>query len=307
MATAFGKLILFGEHAVVHGQPSIAIPLRAVQVSTSITPRPQGDGLWITSKQLEHPLSLSDTQLPDALRYPIELALRHFNITQQPNIEVTISSTIPMASGFGSGAALAKALIDTIADALHQTIDPDALNQLVYEVEKIHHGTPSGIDNTVIVYEHPIYFVKDQPIEPINISTPMTLLVATLPHATSTYITVGDVNRLYENEPEHISIVFHSIGDIVRTARQALQNGDPLLLGKLMLDNHHYLQTLTVSDEQLDQLCYEAINAGALGAKLSGGGRGGNMIALVTDSTKANVKAALLANGAATVIETQIG
>lgn len=305
MARAFGKLILFGEHAVVHGQPAIAVPLRSIHVDVTSQVTASG-GLRLVSDQNAEDVPISDARLGLALRTPIELALRHFNITTPPNAILRLQSTIPVASGFGSGAALSAALIQAITELVGQPIERDTLNTLVYEVEKLHHGTPSGIDNTVIVYDTPIFYIKDQPIQHLTISRPMQLLVATLPHATPTYITVGDVGKLYELNPERFGGIFKTIGQLVDWARQALVDGDEAALGQLMQANQYHLQTLTVSDELLDRLCDAALDAGALGAKLSGGGRGGNMIALVTPDRQAAVEATLLAHGAVSVIPTTL-
>jgi mevalonate kinase len=94
---------------------------------------------------------------------------------------------------------------------------------------------------------------------------------------------------------------------LVNQARQAIESGDIEQLGRLMTRNHGYLRVLTVSSPELDALVQAALDAGALGAKLSGGGRGGNMIALVTAETKAAVRAALLSAGAKQVFETTVG
>lgn len=303
MARAFGKVILFGEHAVVHGQPAIAVPLRSIHIEVIGQSTPAG-GLRIVASQDSEELPISDERLSLALRTPIQLALNHFNITIAPNALLRLQSTIPIASGFGSGAALSSALIQAIAELVAQPLDRDTLNALVYEVEKLHHGTPSGIDNTVIVYDTPIYYIKDQPIQHLTIGRPFHLLVATLPHATPTYITVGDVGKLYESNPARFGGIFKTIGQLVEWARQALIDGDEAALGQLMQANQYHLQTLTVSDDVLDRLCDAALDAGALGAKLSGGGRGGNMIALVTPERQAAVETTLLANGAVSVFST---
>ncbi len=303
MVQAFGKVILFGEHAVVHGQPAIAMPLRAISVTVKGEKTAEG-GLRLVSDQNPEGLPISDATLDQALRLPIELALKHFNINPTPNLLLRLHSTIPVASGFGSGAALSTALIRAVAETLQLSLERETLNALVYEIEKLHHGTPSGIDNTVIVYETPIYFVKDQPIQHLTVGKPLHFLVATLPHATPTYITVGDVAKLYAANSERISAIFKTIGQLVEWGRQAITEGDAPAVGHLMQANQHHLQTLSISDNLLDQLCDAALDAGAMGAKLSGGGRGGNMIALVTPDLQAQVEAALLANGAVRVIST---
>ncbi|RMG89418.1 MAG: mevalonate kinase, partial [Chloroflexi bacterium] len=168
------------------------------------------------------------------------------------------------------------------------------------------HGTPSGVDNTVIVYEQPVYFVKGQPIERLVFSEEYRLLIADTGKAALTRIAVGDVRKLYEREPERIQPVLDEIGEVVVQARLALEAGDSLTVGKLMWRNHELLDQLTVSSAELDALVAAARNAGALGAKLSGGGRGGNMIALVTEETRSEVREALIAAGAVRVFETVV-
>ena len=184
------------------------------------------------------------------------------------------------------------------------------MNALVYEVEKRHHGTPSGIDNTVIVYEKPVYFARISPTEAIEtfpIARPFTLLVADTGQASPTHIAVGDVRRLYEAEPDRIGAIFTRIGEIVRAARRGIESGAVESLGPLMDENHALLRDLTVSSESLERLCQAARAAGAWGAKLSGGGRGGNLIALVSPERADSVADALRAAGAVNVIQTTVG
>ena len=311
-ASAPGKIILFGEHAVVHGQPAIAVPLTAVQATVTARPAAQDSGITVRVPTGDHTLHLDalnnlDSANPahNALLYPLVVALRAI---QQPipDLTFTVESTIPMASGLGSGAALAAALIRALGAALDHPFDNHALNPLVFEVEKRHHGTPSGIDNTVIVYAQPVFFVRDHPIQTFSIARPFTVLVADSGKSSPTHITVGDVRQLYQADPTHIGGIFARIGDIAQAARTAIESGTIEVLGPLMDENHHLLQQLTVSSEELDRLCYAARQAGAWGAKLSGGGRGGNVIALAEPATAGPVIAALCAAGAVNVIQTTV-
>jgi mevalonate kinase len=326
LAQAPGKVILFGEHAVVYGQPAIAVPLLAVRVTVTAEAAAPGSGVTIHAPEVGvtariEPSAISrqlsaisyqpsagaiqESPLQDALIYPVKVALRALKIGA-PDVTLTVRSTIPIASGLGSGAALAAALMRAISAAAGHPLDNDTLNPLVYEVEKRHHGTPSGIDNTVIVYEKPVYFVRDQPIETFTIARPLTLLVADTGQSSPTKIAVGDVGKLYEAEPERIGAILAQIGAITRAARTAIEAGAVELLGPLMDNNHALLRDLTVSSDDLDRLCAAARQAGAPGAKLSGGGRGGNMIALVTADRAAEIAGALRRAGAVNVIQTTI-
>ena len=314
-AHAPGKIILFGEHAVVHGQPAIAVPLTTVQARAEAIPGDYGAGLTVQAPDVGHTLhaaesfeELADPSDPlyNALMYPLELAVGALNVPL-PDLRITIRSSIPIASGLGSGAALATALIRALAMAHGRTLSRETLNGLVYEVEKRHHGNPSGLDNTVVVYERPVYFVRGTPPAPFTIGAPFTLVVADTGVSSPTRLTVGDVGRLFEAEPERITPIFERIGAIACEGRAAIEAGQVIGLGPLMNENHALLRDLTVSSHELDELCAAALSAGATGAKLSGGGRGGNMIALVEPARVHDVSGALREAGATAVFVTTLG
>ncbi len=308
-AAAPGKIILFGEHAVVYGHPAIAVPLNAVQATVHAEPATPGSGLVIYAPDIDRTLCYaagsSDNPLYNALVFPVQVMLDMLGLPV-PDLTLTVRSTIPIASGLGSGAALAAALIRALAAALDHALSRETLNRLVYEVEKRHHGTPSGIDNTVIVYEQPVYFVRGKPLETFHIARPFTLLVADSGHGSPTHITVGDVRALYTAEPDRIGAIFARIGEIVNAARDAIESGTIESLGPLMNENHALLRELTVSSDRLDSLCNAALKAGAAGAKLSGGGRGGNVIALPGPDRASFVTGALRRAGAVNVIQTSV-
>jgi mevalonate kinase len=247
----------------------------------------------------------SPNVVDNALTATARLVLKTMN-TAPPDITVTVRSVIPMASGLGSGAAVSTALGRALSAAIGQPINNEALNALVYEMEKNHHGTPSGIDNTVIVYEQPVYFVRGKPIRKLTIGKSFTLLIGDTGQGALTRVAVGDVRKLFEAEPAHIQPILDAIEKLVLKARDAIEHGDIDALGPLMMQNHDLLQKLTVSSPELDKLVQAATNAGALGAKLSGGGRGGNMIALVTPQSSETVRQALLEAGAVRVFETTV-
>jgi mevalonate kinase len=182
----------------------------------------------------------------------------------------------------------------------------EEVNAFAYEIEKLHHGTPSGIDNTVVTYARPVYFVRGQPIETFRVARPFTIVIADTGISAPTKESVGDVRRLWRNDPSRWETVFDKIGEISFTARRAIEAGKPELLGELMDENHELLQKLTVSSRELDALVEAARRAGALGAKLSGGGRGGNMIALVEPEKAETVSSSLREAGAKQTIHTQV-
>ena len=307
-ASAPAKIILFGEHAVVFDQPAIAVPVSSLRAVASASPGPHGRGLRIIATELDAtlPANVDSAVVDNALTYAARLVLDALHLSP-PDLVLRVDSAIPMASGLGSGAAVSAALIRALCSAVGQSMPDDTLNALVYEVEKMHHGSPSGIDNTVIVYESPVVYRRGETVQRLEIGAPFTLLIGDTGRGALTRVAVGDVVRLVETEPAIYRPIIEAIGEIVQAARRAILSGDVAALGPLMQANHTHLQTLTVSSPELDRLVEAALTAGALGAKLSGGGRGGNMIALVTPETASTVRAALLAAGAVHVFETTVG
>jgi mevalonate kinase len=221
-------------------------------------------------------------------------------------VEINISSTIPVASGLGSGAAVSVALIRALSFYLEHPISDEQVNDLAFEIEKLHHGTPSGIDNTVITYAKPVYFVKGEPIGTFKVGKPFTIVIGDSGIPAPTKESVGDVRNLWSNEKIIFEKIFNEIAQISTIARRSIENGQPESLGELMDQNHALLQKLTVSSLELDKLVDAARNAGASGAKMSGGGRGGNMIALVEKEKAETVANALVSAGAKRTIVTEI-
>jgi mevalonate kinase len=273
------------------------------QVDVLNTSRP---GIWIDAPDVNLHAELN--MLPSD--HPIASVIHNFlflaRLSPFPNLEVKITSTIPVASGLGSGAAVTVALTRALAVQLNYPMSDEQINAFAYEIEKLHHGTPSGIDNTVVTYAKSVYFVKGQPIETFKAGQPFTIVIADTGISAPTKESVADVRRLWMNDKSHWENVFDKIGEISFTARHAIEAGKPELLGELMNENHALLQKLTVSSPELDHLVEAAQNAGALGAKLSGGGRGGNMIALVEPEKAETISRSLKEAGAKNTIVTQV-
>lgn len=303
-ASASAKIILVGEHAVVYGQPAIAVPISDLRAFAIVEANDTGV-LRIVSAELDIPVNIDAEAVDNALALTARLVLTTLKAAP-PSATIYIRSDIPVASGLGSGAAVSTALARALCVALDAEMDEATLNSLIYEVEKIHHGTPSGIDNTVIVYERPVYFVRGQAIETLTQALRFTLLIGDTGKSASTRTAVAGVREFFERVPEIVQPMLDEVGALVRSARGALETGDLVALGMLMTRNHALLQQLTVSSPELDVLVKAAMDAGALGAKLSGGGRGGNMIALVTAERVTQVTLALREAGAVRVFATEV-
>jgi mevalonate kinase len=305
-ATAPGKIILLGEHAVVYGRPAIAAPVWQTVATAGVSPLPVGSGCVIVAHDLGETLRLRDGAAEQPLALVTRLALAELGLRQEPDWQIDLRSTIPIASGLGSGAALSTALVRGLFAQAGTVAEPAMVSRIVYESERIYHGTPSGIDNTVIAYGTPIWFARGKQAEAFTPPIPFTLAIADSGIRSPTKETVGDVRQAWEGRRAHYESLFDAIAALVHAARRAIGLGDLALLGKLMDENQELLCRLGVSSAPLDRLIGAARATGALGAKLSGGGRGGNVIALVEAGNQIAVEQALLSAGAARVILTTI-
>ena len=304
-ASAPGKIILFGEHAVVYGRPALAVPVTQVYAHVEISDR-DTSGIWIDASDVNLHTDLNT--LPSD--HPIAAVIHNLfflsRLSPFPNLEIKISSTIPVAAGLGSGTAVTVALTRALATHIDYSMTDEQINAFAYEIEKLHHGTPSGIDNTVVTYARPVYFVKGQPIETFQVAQPFTIVIADTGIRAPTKESVGDVRKLWEADQAKWDNVFDEVADISFAARHVIREGRIKMLGALMDENHMYLQEMTVSSPELDKLVSAARKGGALGAKMSGGGRGGNMIALVEQEISSAVAEALISAGATRTIITQV-
>lgn len=303
-----GKIILFGEHAVVYGQPAIAIPVNKVKASASVFPdfsAPSGN-IRLQALDIGLDENLYDLAQDHPLAAAVYLTLEMLEPERIPPFTLQISSTIPVAAGLGSGAAVAVATIRAVSSFLGKPLSDNEIADLSFEVEKIHHGTPSGIDNNVVTYGKPVFFQHGLPIEFLEINQPTHWLIADTGEKTPTFETVSDVRKRQAADPQKYHEIFTKIGGTTRRAREPLIDGELHTLGKLMDQNQDLLQGLDVSSPAIDHLVQAARDAGACGAKLSGGGRGGNIIALASPSQIDSVKSALIEAGAVNIISTKL-
>lgn len=305
-ASAPGKLILCGEHAVVYGQPAIALPLSDIRAHVEIVAGAPGSGLRLNAPDLGRAW-IADAHPDDPLSELVTCTLHHLEAFLT-DLDITLTSTIPIAGGMGSGAAIATALVRALASYLGHTLPPDAISALVYASEQRFHGTPSGIDNTVIAYEQPIWFERRETnlIEPMTIAAPLTLVVGDTGIRSATRLPVGEVRRRWQEDPAHYEQLFDQVGTLVRQVREALATGDNAALGPLLNANQILLEQIGVSSPELEHLVAAARSAGAPAAKLSGAGWGGVMFALTDAETHTAVVTALHQAGATRVLETTI-
>jgi len=302
-ASAPGKAILLGEHAVVYGKPAIAIPVSQLRVEATIEAfRCPDNEIWIDSPTIRLYKNIKDLPYEHPLREVVEMTLAECKNRSFPGLMIRINSSLPIGGGMGSGAAVSCAVIRALSKCIDgQPLATETINRLTFEVEKIYHGNPSGVDNTVITYEQPIYFRRNTPLVKIKIGKTIHLVIADTGINSATSLMVSGVRKRFDQNKEIYQQKFDAIAKLVDEAREAIESGNIQLLAETMNENHRLLQEIEVSSFALDRLVKTARSAGALAAKLIGAGGGGNMIALCTGETAKSVSQALNSAGAVRV------
>jgi mevalonate kinase len=286
----------------VYGRPAIAAPVQQVHARAEIW---SADACVVEAADLQQRVLVEQAPVEDTYAQIVRLTCEALG-RPLPRWRIRVSSEIPIAAGLGSGAAISAAIVRAMLAAFGARLRQERISALVYEVEKIHHGAPSGIDNTVVAYERPVWFVRGQAPRPFAVARSLHLLIADTGVPSPTKIAVGDVNRAWKQAQARYETLFDAAGDIARQARAAIESGDVAALGPLMDENQRVLAEMGVSSPELDRLIRAARQAGAWGAKLSGGGRGGNMIALVREEDAGRVRRALEGAGARRIIQTSV-
>lgn len=292
---AYSKLILVGEHAVVYGKPAIAVPFPLK--AKAIVYRTEGP---ITLESSVYTGEI--TSLPDKMKgisACIKETLQYLNNTSD-GLLIKIDSAIPLGRGLGSSAAVAIAIVRALASFYKKELKHKELLSLVHVAETYAHGNPSGIDMAAELSESPIWFQKGQETSALNMRENLYIVVGDTGRAGDTRTAVEKVRKNYDLEPMKVKKSLETIENIAIEAKEALVKGDIYLLGNLINRNQKELMSLGVSDEELNKLIEAANKAGALGAKLTGGGLGGCMIALAPDLTRGKIISEELVKAGAT-------
>ncbi|MBQ6505412.1 MAG: mevalonate kinase [Flexilinea sp.] len=281
-SSACAKTILFGEHAVVYDEPAVAVPISNTRtfVDIQFTNKP----FRIISGSIHLNRTYEELIPGSGLHVLLSNLQDYFGFAELPKATLMIRSEIPIASGLGSGAALSIAIIRSFAEYFDRVLPVETINQMAYEIEKVYHGTPSGIDNTTIAYEQPIIFSKCSGFIPLQADLgKLNLLVVDSGIRSRTIDVVSDVRANFaKNEP-----FIRKIGALVRSSVEFLETGNAAELGRLMNENQRLLRMIDVSSPELDKLIEMGISYGALGGKLTGAGRGGNFFILAKDREQA--------------------
>ena len=283
---ACGKVILLGEHAVVYGVPAIAVGIdrgaRATASPLAVPPGPEssqrpagpsrlrvrGWNIAVRDNEDGHDLARAFRALLDAARE---------DRPALPALSVEVEADLPPGGGLGCSAAMGVA----IARAIDGAASDDAVQERAMAWERVFHGNPSGVDAAVAARGGCAFFRKGEPLERVRVRGTLHLCIGGTGITSSTKVMVDGVARLRARSPEVVTEVFERVRGLLGSARLAIEAGDRLALGKLMDLNQMLLEGLRVSSPEIERMCSSARQVGALGAKLTGAGGGGSVVALV--------------------------
>lgn len=280
--SGYGKTILFGEHFVVYGFPAIAAAVGST--TTAIIRRKSDPGWSLTDNRPAVPGYKK--KKADEQKASIDNILRFAEIDlSEDGIHITLGGKLVCASGIGASAASCTAIARALSDEFRLGWTDEKVNACAFEGEKGYHGTPSGIDNTAATYGGIVWYKRDlsggpPTIETIKMKEPTDIVIASTGITASTKEVVADVRRMKDEKEKWFDQITEDYLDIVNNARIGFTDHDLQLLGLLMNQNHNLLIEIGVSCVELEELVGVSRQAGAWGAKLTGTGRGGNMVAL---------------------------
>ena len=306
--SGFGKTILFGEHFVVHGVPGIA---SAVDSAADAEVKKGAKGISVTDERTGAKGYAEKKKLQQL--ESIERMLKAMNMNpQQVAIDIWLGGNLPGFSGLGASAASSVAIARAIAEEFDMNLSNEKINEVAYEAEKAYAGNPSGIDNTAATFGGLIWFKKSlsggsNTIEQLGIREPVEIVIGNTGIVANTKAMVAGVGERKKQNPEKYNVIFKLAEDLAHKGRKALEEFDLKQVGELMNENHRLLQEIEVSCKELDYLVDLARKQGAFGAKMTGGGGGGCMLALTPGKDLQEKVASAIENEGFEVLRTKIG
>lgn len=289
------KIILIGEHSVVYGQPAIALPLK--DIMTKATVQSQATGQTITSRYFQGNITEMPASMAGVLKLIDELK-EHF-AGENDAWELNIESDIPAERGMGSSAATAVAITRAFFDYYRTELTRDELLKWADVEEQITHRSPSGLDAATVSSDSPLWFIKGQAGSQFNLELNATMVIADTGIQGATKEAINAVKSRLKDDPDSTKHILEHLGQLATDTKQVLANDEVMKLGAILNAAQQDLVTLGVSDRSLDHLVSAAIENGAIGAKLTGGGRGGCMFAITHTAMGARKLAAALTNAGA--------
>lgn len=300
-ASAPGKMILFGEHSVVYGKPAVVL---AIDRRANVYAEKRSDNkIFIDADNLGFSGYFEDdTYHPvrgrawrgrnlAALNVAAKKTMEYLGVQGGANLKVR--SMIPIAVGLGSSAAICVATVAAV-ERLHDAgLKQEEISNIAFEGETIIHGKPSGVDNNVSTFAGVMSYDRENGIKRHKLDQDIPFIIGNSKKKRSTRKMVENVAALKERNPEEMNNILDSMGQIAESGLDALMKSDIHRIGDLMNLNHGLLSAIGVSTMKLEILCHTSRNNGALGAKLTGAGGGGCMIALAEEPVIPDIERAI--------------
>lgn len=295
LSAGHGKIILLGEHAVVYGRHAIAAPV-PLAIQAQIEDIDSGIELMIPRWGVEQSLH-PEAKDPQSFDQPLATILEKLELTTRA-MRITVFANVPRAMGLGGSAAVAVSIIRAMDQHFRLNLSDEEVNSLAFECEKVAHGTPSGIDNTLATYGGMLLYRRGEPplVETVKPKTPIKIVVGMSGIESLTAKMVAGVRKAWKRNNRLYEQIFDGIDRLVLEAVKAIHQNDMEHLGDLMNVCQGQLNSLQVSSWEIEEMIQLARLNGALGAKLTGGGGGGSIIALCPDNAS-DVADAIEASG----------
>ena len=306
--SGFGKVILFGEHFVVHGVPGI---VSAIDSTNDAEVRKTTKGITVRDVR-KAAKGYAEEKRAQQLE-SIDRILKAMGMEpKKVAFDIFLGGTLPGFSGLGASAASSVAIARAIAEEYGKKFSDEKINEIAYEAEKAYAGTPSGIDNTAATFGGLLWFKKNleggqNTIEKLHIKTPVEIVIGSTGVVANTKAMVEGVADRKRRNPEKYDAWFEQAEALALIGRKALYEYNLRKVGELMNENHSLLQEIEVSHEKLDHLVDITRKEGAYGAKLTGGGGGGCMVALTPGKVLQERVAKAIENEGYEVLRTRIG
>lgn len=303
--SGFGKSIFFGEHFVIYGVPGIVAALQQTANATvtkmeeggfQIEDRRAGAGGYTDSKKAQQ-------------RESFERTARFLGL-DSPSMDILLEGNLPAFSGIGASGASCVAIIRAISEEYDLKLTNEQVNTAAHEAEKAYHGEKTaGLDNVASTFGGFIYFTQVRPLKftQLNISRPIDIVMADTGIVADTKDMIEGVARRYQNNRKDYERLFAEATEVTQEAKVALEKVDLPKVGQLMNANHCLLQEIEVTCPELDQLTTIALDHGALGAKQTGGGGGGCILALTPGKSLQDKVAQAIEKIGFSVLKTRVG
>jgi len=276
----FGKTILIGDQFVLYGVPAVVSSLPHETIAE--VHRFDGEGWILEDNRREVPGYKEKKKEQQVESINRILEVMKIDVNKNP-IKITYGGTLLAGSGVGASAASCVSLARALNAEFNLDLSIDEINHVSWEGEFAYHGIPSGIDNTASCYGGlMIYQIKDEQkmFERIQVKKSFEVVLANSGVTANTAALDGLTENEKERNPELFSVRLKKITDQALEIKKGIETGDMNQVGSLMSENHKILIDMGLSHEKLIYLCNMALENGALGAKLTGGGMGGYMVAL---------------------------